>query len=92
VSNYIIPKGALKVVCLNIEGQIHHFWQRPDKRWYAECNGKIWKTSGRRVANNIWVYGDRAQREQERLERQQLFDRLRKKRQKQQQLQMEAFI
>jgi hypothetical protein len=95
VSDYNISQGALKTVWLNIEGKPYRFWQTPDRRWFKECNGKIRKTSGRRVANEIWLYGDKAQREEERLERQRLFERLRKKREKQQrqhQLQMEAFI
>jgi hypothetical protein len=79
LANYLPKK-----IQLNVYGQTYQFYQTPDRRWYEVFKGKIEKTSGNRVKNLIWLFGDKAQREQERLERQQLFQRLEQKRQRQQ--------
>jgi hypothetical protein len=73
----------LKNINVNVLGEIYRFYQTPDRRWYEVHNGKVRKTSGNHAKTMIWAFGDRSQRLQERRERQQLFERLRRKRERQ---------
>lgn len=82
-----------KKLQVDVYGDRYDCYQTLDRRWYYSINnGKVKKTSGNNVKTLVWQFGDRAQREEERLERQQLFERLQQKRQRQRQQQLEEFI